>query len=197
MLTANGWRRRPRAPGPSLARRLLGWALPAAALVLAALMLVPAALGLDRYVITGDSMSGTYDRGSILYSRAVAVEELRVGDVITYEAPRGAGISGLVTHRIVSIDQRRGEPAFRTKGDANATPDPWRFTLDAPTQARAEISVPFVGYAFAALGVRELRFALIGLPALAIALALLARLWREAGEEAGQHAASASSAEAR
>jgi signal peptidase len=189
-------RRRGRfAPAARFLRTVASWALPAAGLGLAAMMIVPAAVGLQRYVITGDSMSGTYDRGSILYSQEVPVDELEVGDVITYEPPRSEGIDGLVTHRIVSIDNLRRGLVFRTKGDANAKADPWRFDLEGPTQARAEFDMPFVGYAFAALGIREVRMALIGLPALLIALALLVRLWRDAGEEARRRAEPAASGE--
>jgi signal peptidase I len=152
-------------------------------------MLVPALLGYERYVITGDSMAGTYDRGSIVFAESVPVSELETGDVITYEPPPKAGAEGLTTHRIVSIrelEAKRGEveTVFRTKGDANASRDPWRFTLDDPTQARAVRAIPYAGYAFAALAIREVRMAVIGLPALLIALVLLVRLWRDAGEEA-------------
>jgi signal peptidase len=147
-------------------------------------MLVPALLGLDRYVITGDSMAGAYDRGSIVYERQVAVGELEVGDVITYTPPPGAGPQGKVTHRIVSIEERAGERVFRTKGDANRARDPWTFTLDQPVQARVEFAIPYLGYAFAALSVREVRMVVIGAPALLVAVALLAGLWREAGAEA-------------
>jgi len=130
-------------------------------------------------------MTGTYDRGSLVYERAVPASELEVGDVITYTPPRGRGPTGPVTHRIVAIEENsRGEPVFRTKGDANSSADPWRFTLDEPTQPRAVFSVPYVGYAFAALGLREVRMFLIGIPALFIAVVLLARLWRQAGEDA-------------
>lgn len=177
------------------ARAVLGWMALAAGLALAATMLVPAALGYERYVISGDSMTGAYDRGSILYAEEVAVSELEAGDVITYDPPP-RGPEGLVTHRIVSIRAARteaaprrggrGELVLRTRGDANQSVDPWRFTLDGPTQARAAFHVPYLGYAFAALAIREVRMALIGLPALVIAVALLAGLWREAGDEAGR-----------
>jgi len=167
------------------ARSALTAAIVAAGLGLAAVMLLPALVGFERYVITGSSMTGTYDRGSVLYAKAVPVADLEVGDVITYEPPPGSGPDGLVTHRIVSIrnDPREGR-VFRTKGDANASRDPWKFTLDGPTQARAEFAVPYVGYAISALAIREVRMAVIGLPALLIAFALLRRMWREAGEEA-------------
>src|SRR5690348_5617134 len=101
---------------------------------LATLMLVPSALGYHRYVVTGGSMSGTYARGSLVYDRAVPVRSLRVGDVITYRPP---GRASLVTHRIVWIGRgASGAPAFRTKGDANAYSDPWRFELRRSTQAK-------------------------------------------------------------
>jgi signal peptidase I len=157
----------------------------AAALVLAMAMLIPAALGYDRYVITGGSMAGTYDRGSVIFAEEVPTAELRVGDVITYAPPPDGHTDGLLTHRIVSIRKHgRGPPVLRTRGDANPSADPWRFRPQGPVQARAAFHVPYLGYALAALSIREVRMLVIGLPALLIALALLARLWREAGQEA-------------
>ena len=159
----------------------------AAALVLGALMLAPPLLGYERYVITGDSMSGTIGRGSIVYAKAVPVDDLGVGDVITYEPPARKGTDpflapdGKVTHRIVWIGRGAdGGRAFRTKGDANATADPWRFELRRPTQARVEAHIPLVGYALAALAIRSVRIVLIGIPAALVAVALLAGAWREA-----------------
>jgi signal peptidase len=66
-------------------------------------LVVPALLGLQRYVIVSGSMSGTYDRGALVFDEVVPVRDLRVGDVITYRPPPGAGPTGLVTHRIVAI----------------------------------------------------------------------------------------------
>lgn len=168
----------------------------AAGLCLAAAMLVPALLGYERYVITGDSMAGTHDRGSLLYAEEVAVADLAAGDVITYAPPPDAGPQGLVTHRIVSVRAAEaGAPVFRTKGDANASADPWRFTLDQPAQARAVFSIPYLGFGIAALSVREVRMAVIGGPALLIALALAVGLWRQSGANARREPESAPAAE--
>ena len=147
-----------------------------AGLGLAALIFVPTLLGFERYAITGGSMDGTYDAGSIVYEREVPVAELRVGDVITYDPPAKARVDGLVTHRIVAIDGDGAKSLFRTRGDANDAPDPWRFQLDQPTQARASFAVPYLGYALAALDVRAVRILVIGVPALLIAIAALSRL---------------------
>lgn len=159
-----------------------GFLLLAAAV--AAAILVPAALGYDRYVITTGSMSPAIEPGSLVIEERVPSESLRVGDVITYEPPPGRGPGGLVTHRIHSTGRDdRGVRTFRTKGDANAKPDTWLFVLDESTQARVALDVPFVGYVVAALGDRNVRMLAIALPALLIALAQLATLWREAAEE--------------
>jgi signal peptidase I len=175
----------PLRPSPAGKLKSTLWVIvPGLALALAALMLIPAALGYHRYVITGDSMSGSIERGSIVFDDEVPVADLREGDVITYDPPQGSGVTGPVTHRIDTIkENRRGETRFRTKGDNNATADPWTFTLDQPTQARVAFDIPYVGYAFAALSVRWVRILLIGLPALLIAFVLVRRMWREAGEE--------------
>jgi signal peptidase len=164
------------------ARRLGGALLTAAAVALAAAVLVPALLGYQRYVITSGSMSGTYDRGSLVYDRVVPTASLKVGDVITYDPPASAP-AGLVTHRIHEIEtQPNGTRVYRTKGDFNATADPWTFTLESRTQARVAFDLPYVGFALAALADRSLRMLLIGIPALLVALSVLAGLWREAGE---------------
>lgn len=151
---------------------------------LAACVVAGAALGLERYVITGGSMGGTYERGSLLFAQNVPAAELREGEVITYEPPPEAGVEGLVTHRIVSIRENGDRRVFRTAGDANATEDPWRFELEGPEQARALFAIPFAGYPLAALGDRAVRMVVIGMPALLVAIALLVRMWREAGREA-------------
>ena len=178
------------ATSPALGRRLRragGGVLTASALVLAAVVLVPALLGLHRYVITSGSMTGTYDRGSLLYDRVVPTSSLRVGDVITYTPPSGAGPTGLVTHRIASIGTGPdGRHVFRTKGDANAAADPWTFTLPDRTQARAAFHLPYVGFGLAALGDRRVRMVIVGVPALLVAVSVLAGLWRQAGETVAQ-----------
>lgn len=154
-------------------------------LALAGTMLVPALLGMQRYVITSGSMTGTYDTGSIVYDKLVATSSLKVGDVITYAPPAGKSPTALVTHRIASLraDTATGELVLRTKGDNNTAIDPWTFTLDEPKQAKVVGHVPYAGYAFAALGNRSIRMAVIGLPAALIALMVLGGMARDARNE--------------
>jgi signal peptidase len=156
----------------------------------AAVMLVPVAVGYERYVITSGSMTGTYDTGSVVYARNVPTAELRVGDVITYAPPAGASPTQLVTHRIAQITRGpKGRRVFRTKGDANPAADPWRFELPDAQQARVAFSVPYAGFVFIALAQRNLRMLLIGGPALLVALSVLFGMIRDARAESRPDAA--------
>lgn len=173
------YRWEPRSPRKRLGTAL-ATALCAACLSLAGLMLLPGLLGYQRYVITSGSMTGTYDRGSVVFDKVVPVSDLRVGDAITYMPPPGSGPSGRITHRIVWIGSDTfGRQTLRTKGDANEAADPWTFTLDGATQARVAFHVPYVGYVLSALAIRQVRMAVIGLPALLIAFAVLVGFLRD------------------
>jgi signal peptidase len=158
-------------------RRVLGILLGAAALILAFAVLVPALLGYQRYVITSGSMTGTYDRGSLVFDRVVPTTSLRAGDVITFRPP---GHVGLVTHRIASVRTTAGQRVFTTKGDANRVADAWgAIALHDARQARVAFHLPYLGYGLATLSDRRVRMIVIGVPALLIALAALSGLWRD------------------
>ena len=172
-----------------LSGRIAGVAITVAAVGLAALLLVPALLGYQRYSILSGSMTGTYDTGSLVYAKPVPVADLEEGDVITYEPPAGAGPTPLVTHRIVSIElDAVGRRVLRTKGDANAAADPWTFTLRGDKQPRAVFAVPYAGRVAMALSDRGIRMALIGGPAILIALLVIAGMVREARSGAAERA---------
>lgn len=151
----------------------------AAAILACAAYLLPHLLGYERYVITGGSMSGSIERGSVVFSDLRPVEELAVGDVITYLPPADSGVTSLVTHRIVEIGQDgQGTSVLRTKGDANADVDPWTFTLVAAEQPVVEHTVPGLGYLLIALADRQVRMLVIGVPAGLVALLALIELTR-------------------
>jgi signal peptidase len=169
--------------------RLASWAALALATVIVALVALPAALGMRRYVIVSGSMTGTYDRGSLVFDEVARTADLRAGDVITYRPPPQAGVDHVITHRIASIRTVHGMRVFRTKGDANPAVDPWSFRLTGAHQARVRWSLPYAGFGFAALADPTLRIWLLSVPAALIALGSLAALWRRLGEEAAARAA--------
>jgi signal peptidase I len=152
-----------------------------------AITFVPQLLGYQRYVLVGHSMEPHIHRGSLVFDEIVNVSDLRVGDVITYVPP---GNTEPVTHRLISRKLREdGSPVFRTKGDNNTVADPRQFQLNRATQARYAFSVPYLGWLFIALGTPKLRLILLVLPAVLIAFAMLARLWREGGRLAAERGA--------
>ena len=156
-----------------------------AAVIVAMLVLLPSLFGWQRYAIMSGSMTGTYDRGTLVLDEVVPVADLKVGDVITYLPPSGAGPDHLITHRIAWIGKdQTGARIFRTKGDANQVADPWTFRLSQPTQARVRFGVPHVGRVLWALSRKDVRMIIIALPALLIALSTLIALWRQLGEAA-------------
>jgi signal peptidase len=149
------------------------------------IMLGPSLLGFQRYVILTGSMTGTYDRGSIVFDRPMPTADLKVGDPITYSPPLGFTSQTRVTHRIWWIGRgTNGERVYRTKGDANKHPDVWKFTLNQSTQDVVAFHVPDIGYVFMLLSLRDFRIVLVGLPAIVIGLMMLRALWIEGGREA-------------
>ncbi|MEI7815169.1 MAG: signal peptidase I [Coriobacteriia bacterium] len=166
--------------------------LVSAALV-ALMILLPAAMGLQRYVITGGSMTGTISKGSVVYSKVIPVTQLREGDIVTFVPPSYAEP---VTHRIIGITMSKdGERLFQTKGDFNEVADPWKVTFAESSAPVHVFHVPYVGYLLALLSLRWARMLLIGLPALIIALSLLWSMWNAAGVEVRRQEAEASESE--
>jgi signal peptidase len=129
-------------------RRLLdacGYLALALALALLGSLLTVAAtnlLGYESYVIYSSSMEPTVKVGSLLLSRPANVEDVRVGDVITYRSP---GNHTTLTHRVVGIRQQDGEWIFKTKGDASLEPDPQEIILRGQVSKMA-FDIPYVGY---------------------------------------------------
>jgi signal peptidase I len=150
----------------------------------AAIMIGPSLLGYQRYIILTGSMTGTYDRGSIVFDKPVPTASLKVGDPISYAPPPGFTSQGLETHRIYRITTGKdGVRTYQTKGDANKAPDVWHFQLPRPTQDEVKFHVPEVGYLFLILSIREFRLVIVAVPAILLGLYELRKLWREGGAE--------------
>ncbi|MET0447915.1 MAG: signal peptidase I [Aeromicrobium sp.] len=139
----------------------------------------PSLLGYERYVITGGSMSGTFEKGAVAVEKPVPVADVGVGDIITYLPPADSGVTHLVTHRIISDTVLTdGSRQLQTQGDANPDPDPWKFSLTDGAQPVVSFTVPHVGWLFVAMADREIRMLVVGVPAGLIALASLVELAR-------------------
>ncbi len=111
------------------------------------LVLLPAVLGLQRYVVTDRSMDGSLGRGSVVLATEVPPTDLEVGDVITFRPPNGTS-DERVTRRIVAIE----DGVASTRADSTGTTDPWALHLTAATYARVWLGVPWIGYPFLVQG---------------------------------------------
>ncbi|MCZ4370132.1 signal peptidase I [Enterococcus lactis] len=68
--------------------------------------------------VLSESMKPTIPLGALVVTKTVTMEELKIGDVITYELD-----GKKVTHRIVSQLEENGDRMYITRGDANNTED--------------------------------------------------------------------------
>lgn len=127
--------------------RVLVWTvLLALLLVLVVAVLLPRAAGATPYAVLTSSMAPTYPAGTLVVVRPVDVDDVAVGDVITYQIESGE--SAVVTHRVISVGARMSDPAervLRTQGDANTVPDadPVR---EVQVQGRLWYAVPYLGH---------------------------------------------------
>lgn len=124
--------------------RAVSWVvlLGATALVTLA-VLVPRPAGATPYTVLTGSMSPAYPAGTLVVVRPVALADVRVGDVVTYQLRSGE--PAVATHRVVGVGWTAdGEKVLTTRGDANSAADaePVR-----EVQLRGEVwySVPWIG----------------------------------------------------
>ena len=124
--------------------RVLSWLLLATVVAAGlALIAVPKANDAKPLTVLSGSMAPTYDPGDVVVVGRANATELKVGDVITFQAE--SGDPQLTTHRVVAVSYGSEGISYVTQGDANDAPDvePVR-----PAQVRGEVwySVPRVGY---------------------------------------------------
>lgn len=134
------------------ARPVLGWlgqvlawlVILCVCVVLAIAVLIPRLSGATPYTVLTGSMRPDLPPGTLVVVKPVAPDDIRTGDVITYQLESGK--AAVVTHRVVAVGATvKGEPSFRTRGDANDVPDadPVR-----PVQVKGRVwySAPYLGH---------------------------------------------------
>ena len=126
-------------------KNILSWTLLAAAVaLLAALVVVPRLTGSTAYTVLTGSMQPTYPPGTLIVVKPTPGDQLKSGDVITFQPE--SGNPSVTTHRIVSIVyDASGNRRFITKGDANNTSDEVQLVQEQ-IRGRLLYSVPYVGH---------------------------------------------------
>ncbi|WGD37945.1 signal peptidase I [Lysinibacter sp. HNR] len=116
-----------------------------AALVVAvaSLVVVPRFLGATSLTVLTGSMEPTLPPGTIVVIQPRAVEDIRVGDVVTYQLESGR--PEVVTHRVVGIrENASGEIAFTMRGDNNTLNDP-RPVIEEQVRGVLIYAIPYLG----------------------------------------------------
>ena len=121
-----------------------------------------------------DSMAPTLRAGDLLAVSRIDPDQARPGDVVTFKEPSRPGM--LLTHRVVSIHRNGDELRFTTKGDANTGTETWSVEAGG-TIGRMVVRLPGAGRAVVLLGRPQMRFLLITVASLLLAVELLRRIW--------------------
>lgn len=137
--------------------------------VLAAAVLVPRLAGATPYTVLTGSMTPDYPPGTLVVVKAVDPEDLRVGDVVTYQLE--SGDATVVAHRVVTIStDLEGEVGLTTQGDANNVPDA---VAVRPVQVKGRLwySAPYLGHVNHALNGSQRQFVVYGVGGVLLAYA--------------------------
>ncbi|MCD6402926.1 MAG: signal peptidase I [Candidatus Aenigmarchaeota archaeon] len=94
-------------------------------------------LGINQSVIDSWPLKNGFDRGDVLVVVGVNPSNLKVGDVIVFDANQGYP----VVHRVIKIEDGK----FYTKGDHNPVQDPWVITPEK-IYGKAVFVIPKIGY---------------------------------------------------
>lgn len=107
------------------------------------LIVVPKATGSMPLTVLTQSMEPTLPPGTLLVVRPTAVDDVEVGDVVTYQIVSGQPT--VISHRVVSVSSAsNGERTFVLKGDNNAKADPHPVTA-AQIRGVVWYSIPEIG----------------------------------------------------
>jgi signal peptidase len=138
-----------RSVGSRIVSVLFTLVLALAAVVFLFLAVGPRFVGYQTSTMLTGSMSPGINPGDVVVTVPVPVEELRVGDVITYSIP--VDDHRVETHRIVEMTTAGGVATVQTKGDANPGVDPWKAVLSGNQVYRHVATVPHLGTVIRAL----------------------------------------------
>ncbi len=115
-------------------------------------IVIPLVTGSTPRTVLTSSMVPTLPPGTLVIDKPTSPDDIRIGDVITYQLTSGQDL--FVTHRVISISRStNGDVTFITKGDNNASPDPDPITaVQLSTGGKVWYSLPWIGWLNNAVG---------------------------------------------
>lgn len=171
---------------------LLSLALTVGVLGFLGLAVGPHVFGYRTAVMLTGSMTGTIDRGDIVVSVPRPANDVKVGDILTFQAP--VADRHLETHRVIDVRHTGGEVVVQTQGDANDGADPWSATISDDTVWETAYVVPEVGHVVQAVRATAVRYGAVWVALGGVVLLGLSLIWRQ---DAPRHRAPAPAARPR
>ena len=129
----------------------------------------------NAYMVTSGSMEPAIPTGAIVYTTDVSPEQIQVEDPITFQ-DQGSG--ALTTHRVIEKRETDDGIEFKTKGDANDSPDPG-WVQENNVVGEVQLTIPYIGTAIAYAGTPIGIIALVVIPAALIIFHELRNIWQE------------------
>lgn len=125
--------------------------------ILAAAVVVPRLSGATPYTVLTGSMRPNYPPGTLVVTKPVDADRIRIGDVVTFQLVSGK--PAVATHRVAEIVRTLGgETRFVTKGDANGFPDAEQ-VRGVQVRGKLWYSIPYLGYASSFISGGQRQFA--------------------------------------
>ena len=137
-------------------------------------------LGYRAEPVLSGSMEPTLPVGSLAIVEQIDAAEAKRGDVVMFSTPGQKGT--LTTHRIAGVERKGSQVSYRTRGDANATNDPWLLS-DRGQMGKLAVDVPYAGYFTMWLAKPNVRTGVVIFGALLALLIILRRIWHEESPE--------------
>lgn len=124
------------------ATRITLTAIAAAAIVLAAILVAPKAVGGQSLSVLSGSMAPAVNTGDMVAVIPQDATDIKVGQIVAFNDPNGTG--DLYQHRVQSVTEDNGQIIVVTKGDANNSGETWQTPIDSQV-GKVVLVVPWVG----------------------------------------------------
>lgn len=136
----------------------------------------PHVIGYRTVTMLSGSMSPHIRPGDVVIDTKEPLSAIRVGQILTIHTPTSTHY--VDSHRVIQVIRRGQKTLIRTKGDANASPDPWTAVVHGTVVWRVRAVVPWLGFAITFLRSSLMHVLLLMIAPVLLIVYGLAAIWR-------------------
>lgn len=114
--------------------------VPTLAMLVILVILVSGVFTHTIIAVASNSMVPEYSRGDAVIYEKVSAKDIEVGEILAY---KNDGI--IITHRVLSKQKNGNSYLFKTKGDANETPDA-NLIKESQVLGKVNLKIKYIGY---------------------------------------------------